>query len=147
LEVESCGAALFEHVKNAARGLGLAPVQPHSTKGQFVSTKGSTSKGKGKAAIKQPLAAVDNSNNSVKVVPSDAVTSLTQPAKWACGGKAQITDLIISLTNHIITKDAKYKECAEALFAHHWELMQEMVSPLAVVGAGMLDVLKELAQK
>jgi hypothetical protein len=141
------GTALFECVKNAAHGLALALAQLRSANGKSVLAKASTLKGKGKAPVKQPHSAVNNSDKSVELVPSNAVKTLAPPAKRACSSKAQIADSITSLTRHIILEDAKYNKHAEATFAHHWELMQEMVSPLAAVDSGMLKVMKDLAKK
>jgi hypothetical protein len=139
------GLALFEKAKEAARG--VTP-QPRGPKGKFASAKASISKGKGKAPVKRPLSAVDDTDDSVEIVPSDAAKSDARPLKRArSGGKAQIADSIIHLTEHVIAEDAKYDARAEASFQRQKELVKEMVSPLAAAASGILDAITRLADK
>jgi hypothetical protein len=140
-------AAIFKHVKNAARGHGLVPTQPCSANGTLVLTTAGTLKGKGKSAVKWLHLTINNSDDSVKIMLSNTLKSYACPVKRAQTEKTQIANSIITLTNHIMLEDAKYNGHAKAAAACQTEILQEVVTLLTVVGKGILNILKMLANK
>jgi hypothetical protein len=83
----------------------------------------------------------------MKIMPSNTSKPYARPVKRAWTEKIWIANLIITLTNHIMSEDTEYNKHAKAAAACQREILWEVVTPLTVVSKGILDTLQMLANK